>query len=109
MWTYPHLSPAQKPGTLGHSLSGPIDWSNSREEFEGDLLSIDLDPDVESAGKPHDERFESRSAKPSAFFTSALVHVAFFWALVFIPASQVADTSAMQATCCRQQFCLMRT
>ena len=83
MWTYPHLNPAQKTGILGHSLSGPVDWTNSREEFEGDLLSIDLDPDVESAGKPHAGRFESRSAKPSAFFTSAMVHVAFFWALVF--------------------------
>lgn len=78
-------------GILGHSLSGPIDWTNSREEFEWDLLSIDLDPDVESAGKPH-AKVESRSARPSAFFTSALVHVAFFWALVFIPASQVAGT-----------------
>jgi periplasmic protein TonB len=80
-----------EPEILGHPLSGPIDLTNSREEFEGDLLSIDLDADMESAGKPH-ARVESRSARPSAFFTSALVHGAFFFLFALFPATQVAGT-----------------
>jgi periplasmic protein TonB len=78
-------------GIMGHPLSGPTNWTNSREEFEWDLLSIDLDPDVERAGKPH-AKAESRSARPSAFFTSALVHGAFFFLFAFFPATQAAGT-----------------
>ncbi len=80
-------------GILGHPLLGPIDWTNSGSEFEWDLPSIDIDPDVESAGKPRAGRFEFRSATPSAFFTSALVHTAFFFLFAFFPASQAAGTA----------------
>ena len=71
-------------------LPKPIIGTNSRKEFEQDLLSIHLD--LESTRKLHALGCEPRSAKPTAFFTSALVHVAFFFTLVFFPAPQVAGT-----------------
>lgn len=78
---------------LRHLLSGLIAWTNSRLEFEGDLLSIDLDPEVESMRALGVQRGrDSRSARPTAFFTSAVVHMAFFVTLVFFPAPQVAGT-----------------
>lgn len=74
------------------SASDQLDIVNSRQEFEWDLLSIDLDPGGESTGKRRGRRLESKSAKPSAFFTSALVHVAVFFPFAFFPATQVGGT-----------------
>jgi periplasmic protein TonB len=76
---------------MGHLPSGRNEWTNSINEFEWDLLSIDLDPDVGSAGRSH-AGVESRSARPSAFFTSALVHVSVFFLFGVFPATQVAGT-----------------
>jgi len=90
---FPSPKSCPEDGILGLPLSGSIDWTNSREEFEWDLLSIDIDPEMESAGKPHTGWSESRSARPSAFFTSALVHGAFFFLFAFFPATQVAGTA----------------
>lgn len=80
-------------GMLRHPRSGSIESTNSRQEFEWDLLSIDLEPDRESAGKPRARWLESGSARPSAFFTSALVHVAIFFLFAFFPVTQAAGTS----------------
>jgi protein TonB len=63
-------------------------WANSPTEFEKDLLSIDPD----AANRLLSRRFDSRSAKPTAFFTSAAVHGAFFFALVLFPAPHVGGT-----------------
>jgi periplasmic protein TonB len=76
----------------GHVLSYRIEWTNSTDAFEQDLLSIDLDPESESAGRPRAGWFESRSARPSAFLTSTLVHVAVFFLFAFFSATQVAGT-----------------
>ena len=76
----------------GHVLSYRIEWTNSKDAFEQDLLSIDLDPEGENAGRPRFGWFESRSARPSAFLTSALVHVAVFLLFAFFSATQVAGT-----------------
>ena len=63
-----------------HPLSGLRMWTNSRKEFEKDLLSID----PEEAKRPLSRQFGFRCAKPTAFFTSAAVHGAFFFALVLL-------------------------
>ncbi|MGO9571136.1 MAG: energy transducer TonB [Desulfomonilaceae bacterium] len=76
-----------------HPLFGSAAWTNSRGEFERDLLSIDLEPDGESAGKPEAEWFASRSPRPLAFFTSALAHFAVFFLFTFFPAIQGAGST----------------
>ena len=74
----------------GHPLSGLIEWTNSRKEFERDLISLDLDPAESDVGKRQPEWLESRSARPSAFFTSVLVHCSAFLLIAFFPAPQVS-------------------
>jgi protein TonB len=77
---------------LGHVISGPIEHIDSRQEFESDLLFIDLDPDVENAGKPHAGWFAFSPVRLPAFFTSALIHGSIFFLFAFFSASQVAGT-----------------
>ncbi|HTY22133.1 MAG TPA: TonB family protein [Desulfomonilaceae bacterium] len=77
---------------LNHPVSALTEWTKSRKEFESDLLSIDLDPDVESAEEARVSWLESRSARPSAFFTSVLVHCSLFVSFAFFPATQVGGT-----------------
>jgi periplasmic protein TonB len=83
-------------GITEHPLSGCIELTNSTKEFERDLLSLYLDPDKERGGKPLAGRFESGSAKPSAFFTSVLVHCSAFLLIAFFPAPQVAGKHGHQ-------------
>ena len=83
-------------GVPGHPLSGCIELTNSTKEFERDLPSCDLDPDKERGRRPLAGRFESGSAKPSAFFTSVLVHCSAFLLIAFFPAPQVAGKHGYQ-------------
>jgi periplasmic protein TonB len=76
----------------GYPLSGFIDWTNSRKDFERDLLSLGLDPDGESKANHHPGWFESGSTRASAFLTSVFVHCWVFFLFTFFPATQVAGT-----------------
>lgn len=74
----------------GNPISASAEWTNSRKEFERDLLSLDSDPAANDVGKNQSGWLESRSARPSAFLTSVLVHCSAFLLITFFPAPQVA-------------------
>jgi protein TonB len=75
-----------------HPLFSAAVLKSSRKEFEKDLLSADIDPDVENAGKPHARLFEFRTARPSGIFISALIHGSIFFLFALFSATQVAGT-----------------